>query len=117
MSLSNLMEFEKEVIYNGRRYVSKAGSYMAYYCKECDYMVGCHGNTRRPLGTMIGKEMRGLRKAVHNKIDPLWQSGRVSRKRVYAFISRKLGINYHTGETNEETCRKVLALDFSEITH
>jgi len=60
---------------------------------------------------MVGKELRQLRRAVHAKIDPLWQSGKVKRSHVYARISKELGYTYHTGEADEETCRKVLALD------
>ena len=91
----------------GRRY---GKSYMCYYCKECEYMVGCHNNTKKALGTMVGKELRQLRRQVHAKIDPLWQSGKFKRGQVYARISKALGYTYQTGEADEETCRKVLAL-------
>lgn len=92
----------------GRRY---GKSYMCYYCRACDYMVGVHNNTRQPLGTMVGKELRNLRKQVHNKIDPLWKDGKIKRGHLYARISKALGYTYHTGETDAETCRKVLSLD------
>jgi len=94
----------------GRRY---GKSYMCYYCKECDYYVGCHNNTKEPLGIMVGKELRQLRRAVHAKIDPLWQSGKMRRGQVYARISKQLGYTYHTGEADEETCRKVLAMSIN----
>ncbi len=101
-----------EQVYNGTRY---GKSYMCYYCRACDYMVGCHNNTRKPLGTMVGKELRQLRRAVHAKIDPLWQSGEISRSHLYARLSKALGYTYHTGEADEETCQKVLKLDISSI--
>lgn len=96
----------------GRRY---GISYMCYYCSDCDYYVGCHQNTRRPLGTMVGKELRRLRMDVHVKIDPLWKNGSISRKDLYARISSVIGKTYHTGEADEETCKKILALDVTQF--
>ncbi len=96
----------------GRRY---GKSYMCWYCRTCDYYVGCHNNTKKPLGTMVGKELRQLRRAVHAKIDPLWQSGKVRRGDVYARISKALGYTYHTGEADTETCEKVLALNVETL--
>lgn len=101
-----------EVVYNGKRY---GRSYMCYWCADCEYMVGCHNNTRKPLGTMEGKELRLLRRKVHAKIDPLWQSGKMSRGYMYEKISKALGFTYHTGESDEETCLKVLELDIENI--
>ena len=96
----------------GRRY---GKSYMCYHCRDCDTMVGCHNNTKVPLGTMVGKELRQLRRAVHAKIDPLWRSGKMKRGHVYSRISKALGYTYHTGEADEETCRKVLELNIEEL--
>ena len=53
--------------------------------KQVPY-VGCHNNTRKPLGTMADKELREARMAVHAKIDPLWRSGRHRRSDVYRRI-------------------------------
>lgn len=86
-------------------------SYMCYYCKEHDTYVGCHNNTREPLGTMAGKELREARMAVHAKIDPLWRSGGHRRSDVYRYISEKLGYQYHTGESDIETCNKILEME------
>ena len=96
----------------GRNY---GKSYMCYYCKEHDTYVGCHNNTRQPLGTMAGADLRKARMAVHAKIDPLWRSGAVSRKAVYRFISAKLGYQYHTGESDIETCNKILEMEMGEL--
>ena len=101
-----------EVVYNGTRY---GQSYMCWYCRRCDYMVGCHNNTRRPLGTMVGKELRMLRRQVHAKIDPLWQSGRIRRGHLYARLSKAIGRTYHTGEADAETCRQILALNIETL--
>jgi len=97
----------------GRNYGT---SYMCYFCKECRYYVGCHNNTRKPLGTMISDEHCKYRKAVHNKIDPLWQTGKIARKHLYSRLSKILGYTYHTGESDMETCKKVLEIDDKLLT-
>ena len=99
---------ENKEIYNGKNY---GKSYMCYYCKPCDAYVGCHNNTKQPLGTMANKEMREWRKKVHAKIDPLWKNGGIKRKHLYARITKAIGKVYHTGETDIETCKKILELD------
>lgn len=86
-----------------------------YLCRDCKYSVGCHHNTSKPLGTMISREHAKYRRAVHAKIDPLWQSGKIPRRYVYARISKALGYTYHTGESDVETCKKVLALDIENL--
>ena len=61
----------------GTRYVSSAGSYMAWYCKRCSTYVGTHHNDpAKPLGTMADAETREWRARAHRVIDPIWQSGR-----------------------------------------
>ena len=92
----------------GRNY---GKSYMAYYCKEHDTYVGCHNNTRQPLGTMADAELRNLRIKVHAKIDPLWRSGEHTRKDIYSYLSKKLGYHYHTGKSTKDTCNKILNMD------
>ena len=94
----------------GRNY---GKSYMCYYCKEHDTYVGCHQNTRQPLGTMAGPELRKLRMADHAKIDPLWREQGYNRKDIYRSISNQLGYQYHTGESDEATCHKILEMEIT----
>ena len=98
---------ENKEIY-GRNY---GKSYMCYYCKDCDTYVGCHNNTKTPLGTMATRELREYRKKVHAKIDPLWKTGKCSRGHLYSFITKMLGHQYHTGESNIETCKTILEME------
>lgn len=95
----------------GRNY---GKSYMCYWCKPCDAYVGCHNNTKKPLGTMANKELRQWRMKVHEHIDPVWKSGTVTRNQVYSDISYILGMTFHTGESDIETCKKVLAIEFKK---
>lgn len=101
---------ENKEIY-GRNY---GKSFMCYLCKSCGAYVGCHNNTRKPLGTMANKELREMRMKVHGYIDPLWKTGYYSRGGLYQRISRALGYTYHTGEADIETCRKILSMVFSK---
>ena len=61
-------------------------------CDSCWNFVGCHHKTKdrtRPLGNIPTKELREARKHIHALLDPIWQSGKMKRKEVYAFISEK----------------------------
>ncbi len=89
-------------------------SYMCWLCKFCNAYVGCHNNTKNPLGTMTNAETREWRKKVHEKIDPLWKSGKISRGKLYRNITRQLGLkkSYHTGYSDIEQCKKILELSF-----
>ena len=70
-------------------------------CDACGNFVGCHHQTNdptRPLGCIPTTELRHARKRIHAVLDPLWKSGRMKRKAVYASISKALGFKYHTAE-------------------
>lgn len=95
-----------ESIY-GKKY---GKSYMCYYCKDCDAYVGCHQNTRKPLGTMANKELRGWRRKAHEAIDPLWKNGQYTRKIVYEMLKDTFGKKTHIGESDIETCQKIIKL-------
>jgi len=97
---------ENKAIY-GRNY---GKSYMCYLCNDCDAYVGCHNNTRKPLGIMANRELRDWRKKVHAVIDPIWKTGKLPRDVVYARLSEALGYRYHTGESDIPTCKKILEM-------
>ncbi len=72
-----------------------------WHCDACGAWVGCHHKTNtpiRPLGILATPEMFEARKAIHNLIDPIWKSGEYERRDIYAYITKKIGWNYHTGE-------------------
>jgi len=99
-------------------------------CDGCGGYVGCHGSTRRPLGTPAGPELRKARHLLHEQmLDPLWMNadtldaydGREAtdhrarkmiqnraRSRVYAFLADAMGLPpelTHTGMFDLEQCR------------
>ena len=79
-------------------------------CDTCGGYVGCHPDTRVPLGIIPTPRVRKLRLEIHNVLDRLWKSGKMKRKHVYARLSQHLGKPYHTGElATEEEGQKVLS--------
>lgn len=83
-------------------------SYMCWLCRPCDAYVGCHQNTRRPLGTIANKETREWRKKAHAEIDPHWRDDFCNRDEVYIALSRELGREVHVGESNIEQCKEII---------
>lgn len=101
-----------------------------YRCDSCDAHVGCHGETKRPLGNPANKELRRLRNDVHRVLDPIWENaldiypggkderGRkiirhAARARTYAFLADRLGISKkkcHTAMFDAETCRAAIEI-------
>ena len=70
-----------------------------YRCPICKNYVGCHLGTRSPLGCIPNKKLKEARIKVHNFIDPLWKSGKMSRKEIYKILSKHFGYEYHNGNT------------------
>ncbi len=100
---------ENKEIY-GRNY---GKSYMVYLCKECDAYVGCHQNTQKPLGTMANAELREWRQKAHAVFDPLWKGknhSKQERTKAYKRLNREFGREIHIGESDIETCKKIIEL-------
>lgn len=72
-----------------------------WLCDTCGNYVGCHHKTTnktKPLGVIPTTEIRKARRMIHELIDPVWQSGKVSRSVLYGIISKKIGKRFHTAE-------------------
>lgn len=94
---------------NSRIYGRNFGkSYKCYLCTKCGAYVWCHKNSRKPLGTLANKELRGLRMQAHALFDPMWQSGKMTRKNAYTMLSDHFGHEVHIGESNEEKCKEII---------
>lgn len=80
-------------------------------CDACGNYVGCHHKTNdrtRPLGCIPTREIRAVRKHIHEILDPIWKCNRMKRTDLYKKISDKLGYKYHTsGIRSLEEARKV----------
>ena len=71
-------------------------------CDACGNFVGCHhktANRTAPLGCIPTPELKNARRQLHALIDPIWQSGKMGRRELYAALSHDLGREYHTAET------------------
>lgn len=90
----------------GRRY---GKSYMMWWCKPCDALVGCHNNTEKPLGTLANKELRNWRRQAHAVFDPSWKlNPAVSRRRAYVLLAEHFGKPIHIGESDIQTCKEII---------
>lgn len=70
-------------------------------CDGCGNYVGCHWKTKtptKPLGCIATPEILDARKKIHSLLDPLWKSGRIRRGQAYAYVTKRLGHEYHNGE-------------------
>lgn len=69
-------------------------------CDTCGNFVGCHHKTKNrtdPLGCIPSPEIKNARIHIHALLDPIWQSGKMTRKDVYLDIAKTLGRkSYHT---------------------
>lgn len=83
-------------------------------CDACGNFVGCHHKTNdrtRPLGCIPTREIKNARMAIHRVADPIWQSGAISRAKLYKMISREIGKQYHTAEIRSvDEADRVLAV-------
>ena len=80
-------------------------------CDSCGNYVGTHHKTKdrtKPLGSIPTKKMRQDRIMIHQLIDPLWKYGYITRKNLYAELSKRLGEKYHTANVG-------CSLDASEV--
>ncbi len=95
---------ENKEIY-GRNY---GNSFMVWLCKPCNAYVGCHQNTQKPLGTMANAETREWRMRAHAILDPMWKSGKMTRKAAYARLHWKFGREIHIGESDIAMCKAII---------
>lgn len=83
---------------------------MCWWCEDCDARVGCHNNSKNPLGTMANKELREWRMKAHAVIDPLWKSNQMPRKQLYKKLRGMFnGKEIHIGTSDIATCKEVIA--------
>lgn len=97
-----------EWISNERIYGKRYGnSYMCYYCPQCGAYVGCHNNSRKPLGTMANAALRKLRQNAHELFDPLWKGKGMGRNKAYKLLQDNTGVA-HISQTTPDECYIVI---------
>lgn len=72
-----------------------------WVCDRCRGYVGCHPNSKKPMGCIPTPTLRLARSLLHRRLDPLWKLGHYTREHVYKYLSINLqgGGNFHIGET------------------
>lgn len=82
-------------------------------CSPCKAWVGCHKRSNAvPLGRLANAELRREKTAAHAAFDPIWKSGRKSRRGAYEWLSKRLSIPFkdcHIGMFDVDTCKRVVA--------
>lgn len=80
-------------------------------CEDCGNYVGCHHKTKNrthPLGCIPTPEIKNARQHIHKILDPIWKSGKIPRKKLYAMLTEKLGWHFHTANIRSvKEARKV----------
>jgi Protein of unknown function (DUF3268). len=80
---------------------------------KCDAYVGCHPDTKTPLGRLANRELRAARSKAHAAFDPLWKSRVIRRSEAYRWLAEKLGIplsECHIGMFDTGMCEKVVVV-------
>lgn len=84
---------------------------MVYRCNGCGAYVGCHADTKVPLGTLADHKLREARKRAHSAFDHIWKSKRKTRGDAYRWLANKLGIDRHACHMawfDAQTCARVV---------
>lgn len=82
-----------------------------YQCPVCKGYVGCYPDGR-PLGSIVGKEIKKIRRKIHSFIDEIWRDTKAeTRGQVYAYMSEHFGKPFHTAEIEDiETAKRMLVI-------
>ena len=99
---------ENKEVY-GRNY---GKSYMIWLCRPCDAYVGCHRNTKKPLGTLANRYLRQQRRTVKNVFIQHFMNGdwsnKKGKKEGYAWLANLFGKEFHFGSSTAEELEKIL---------
>ena len=94
-------------VYGGKYYG------MIYLCRPCWAYVGCHPGTKNPLGRVANAELRNWKMKAHAVFDPIWKSGKMTRRETYEYLAEKLNISVdkcHIGMFDVDNCKKVIEI-------
>lgn len=74
--------------------------------------VGCHGKTKKPLGTLANEATRIARKQAKAAFDPVWRRGLMTRQEAYIWLGGILGKSEeqcHIARSTTEQCMQIIA--------
>ncbi|KYC41175.1 hypothetical protein WA1_03560 [Scytonema hofmannii PCC 7110] len=81
----------------------------------CDAYVGAHSQNNAPKGTLANRQLRHWRRNAHACFDPIWKSGKMSRKKAYKWLCEQMGLTRekaHIAMFDEQQCRQLIKLCF-----
>lgn len=87
---------------------------MAYVCARypvCNSFVMAHPDTLEPMGSLAGPELRRLRYEAHQQFGKLYQTGLMSKKDAYRWLSMVIQApmsHAHIGHLGEYYCQVVI---------
>lgn len=107
----------KAVLVKGHKISSveaERGDDYFWLCSPCQAYIDCHkrGDGTAPLGTLANAELRLKRQEAHEAFDPIWKGGKVSRLKMYFYLSKYLGISRrstHIGLFDGDMCDRVVS--------
>ncbi len=110
---SNASLVSSTIVYNGQDYG------LIYLCDkypECDAYVGVHEGTNQPKGRLANAALREWKIKAHGAFDPLYKSGKMTRKQAYKLMQRLMNMDRkeaHIGNFDIEQ-RKTLIKKLTE---
>jgi|ERR1035437_5629829 hypothetical protein len=84
-----------------------------YLCEKDNAYVGTHKGTKIPLGRLADADLRMAKSEAHSHFDPIWQTGKKTRKEAYQWLADNMVIDVkqcHIGEFDLVQCHKVIEL-------
>ena len=84
-----------------------------YQCQNCNARVGCHRDSKRPLGNVANEVLRLKRMETHQIFDAFWRSRGMSRTAAYRWLAQSLQVpeeNAHIGTMEMDACEAVARL-------
>ena len=84
-----------------------------YQCQNCNARVGCHRDSKRPLGNVATEVLRLKRRETHQVFDQYWQSSGLSRTKAYKWLAGQMNLpekNAHIGGFEMEQCQRLISL-------
>ena len=87
-----------------------------YRCVPCDAYVGCHPNTKNPLGRLANAELRKYKSMAHRAFDPIWKTKAMKRSDAYKALAAEMCIQpseCHIGMFDTTQCKQVIAICLS----
>lgn len=89
-----------------------------WHCQPCGAYVGCHPDTKKPMGPLAKSATRKARRYAHDVFDLIWRghtadgmSKGKARRTAYRWLASQLNVaNPSIGEMEREECARVIAV-------